>query len=352
MLKVISIDESMLWDKAVKGFDNYDVYYLSHYIKAFMLHGDGEPMLFYYNTDTARAINVVMKRDIAKDLKLAGRISMNTFYDITTPYGYGGFLIEGKKDKAIIKNILEEYNRYCIKNNIICEFVRFHPILNNQIGMEDFYDIVNIGKTISMHLGSIDNIWDVITSKNRNVIRKAKKSDVGIYWGRDPWLFNEFFDMYNITMDKDNADEYYYFKKDFYQSVLNDLKYNSLVFYAVYNKKTIAMSIILFANMKMHYHLSASLKEYLQFAPTNLLLYEAACWGSNNGYKTFHLGGGLGSKEDSLYKFKKAFNKNNHNDFFIGKKIFDKETYDELVEMRNKEKDFNKNSNYFPAYRI
>jgi len=35
------------------------------------------------------------------------------------------------------------------------------------------------------------------------------------------------------------------------------------------------------------------------------LLYEAACWGIENGYKTFHLGGGLGSREDSLYQFKK-----------------------------------------------
>jgi len=28
----------------------------------------------------------------------------------------------------------------------------------------------------------------------------------------------------------------------------------------------------------MHYHLSATDREYRNLAPTNLLLYEAACW--------------------------------------------------------------------------
>jgi len=39
--------------------------------------------------------------------------------------------------------------------------------------------------------------------------------------------------MYNETMDNDGASGYYYFKKDFYNSILEDLKYNSLIFYAV-----------------------------------------------------------------------------------------------------------------------
>ena len=91
-------------------------------------------------------------------------------------------------------------------------------------------------------------------------------------------------------MDKDKADDYYYFGKNFYESILLDLKYNSLIFYAVYENKIIAMAIILFNNRKMHYHLSAVNKQYQHLAPTNFLLYEAACWGHENGYKTFHLG--------------------------------------------------------------
>lgn len=124
-----------------------------------------------------------------------------------------------------------------------------------------------------------------------------------------------------------------------------------MIFYAKYDQKIISMSMILFGNDNMHYHLSASDREYQSLAATNLLLYEAACWGCENGYKSFHLGGGLGSKEDGLFKFKKAFNKNSETYFSIGKKIFDKEKYNELVEVREKNKEDNKETSFFPRYR-
>jgi len=101
----------------------------------------------------------------------------------------------------------------------------------------------------------------------------------------------------------------------------------------------------------MHYHLSASDRDYQNLAATNLLLYEAACWGCVSGYKTLHLGGGLGSKEDGLFKFKKAFNKDSQTYFSVGKKIFDNEKYDELIDIRKQGLDFNEDTSFFPAYR-
>lgn len=351
MLSVLTIEASNKWDTTVKNFNNYDMYYLSSYSKAFQIHGDGEPILFYYNDGSTKAMNVIMKRDIAEDTKFTGKIPSNTYFDLTTPYGYGGFLIEGNINEKSLNNLNYEYELYCNQNGIISEFVRFHPVLNNGKKLGSLYDMVNLGKTVSIDLKSQEYIWNNLTSKNRNVIRKAKKNGIEIYWGRDVNLINKFIKMYNDTMDKDNADEYYYFKDNFYNSILNDLKYNFLMFYAVYGGRIIAMSIILFANQQMHYHLSASIKEYLTYAPTNLLLYEAACWGCENGFKTFHLGGGLGSKVDNLYKFKKAFNRNSDNDFYIGRKIFDKEKYNKLVGVRMREENFDKNTSFFPAYR-
>lgn len=157
--------------------------------------------------------------------------------------------------------------------------------------------------------------------------------------------------MYNDTMDKDNATDYYYFKDAFYNSILNDLKYHALIFYAVYKSKKIAMSIIIFANQHMHYHFSASDRHHQHLAPTNLLLFEAACWGSENGFKTFHLGGGVGNCEDNLFKFKSSFNRNSDNIFVIGRKIFDEEKYKELVEIRKVEGGLDSNSKFFPKYR-
>ena len=73
MLTVYTIEQTAAWDALVRTFSNYDVYYLSGYVKAFQLHGDGEPLLFYGEADGVRGINVVMKRDIAADPHFAGQ---------------------------------------------------------------------------------------------------------------------------------------------------------------------------------------------------------------------------------------------------------------------------------------
>lgn len=351
MLSVISIDESNKWNEVVRSFGDYDVYYLNEYTKAFKIHGDGEPILFYYEVKDTRAMNVVMRREVESDRNFREKIPKGTHFDLITPYGYGGFLIEGDKSVNNIKLLNSEYGDYCINNGIISEFVRFHPLLENYKNLDEIYDILTLGKTVSIALKSTEQIWNDFTSKNRNMIRKAKKSGVEIYCGLNSEIFDEFIRLYNATMDKDNAKDYYYFKKDFYDSILKDLRGNALIFYAVFEKKIISMSIILFANQHVHYHLSASEREYLHLAPTNLLLYEVACWGCENGFKTFHLGGGLGSNEDSLYKFKKAFNRNSDNTFAIGRKIFDYEKYNNLIEIRKQDYNFKDNKLFFPRYR-
>ena len=149
-------------------------------------------------------------------------------------------------------------------------------------------------------------------------------------------------------MDKDHAESYYYFAQGFYKSILMDLPQNAQVFYAELKGKIVAASIILAANGRLSYHLSGSLREYQNLAPTNLLLYEAALWGSANGCRTFHLGGGVGSSEDSLYNFKKAFYRGTPCRFCIGKKIFMDDEYGILSEIREEPV---KNSAFFPEYR-
>ena len=340
------------WDQVVKSFDNYDVYYLSSYLKAFKVNGDGEPILFFYQDNKIKAMNVVMKRDIATDENFTNKIPMNTLFDTMTPYGYGGFLIEGEVCDESLGSLKYEYDLLCKNEGIVSEFARFHPVLNNVCHLNGMYDILHLGRTVTINLISQEYIWNNLTSKNRNVIRKAEKSGVKVYCGRDPKLFNEFIPLYNKTMDKDEARDYYYFKKEFYGSVLTDLKYNSLVFYAMYDGKVIAMAIIMFAKGKMHYHLSATDVQYQSLAPNNLLLYEAACWGCEHGYNLFHLGGGLDSQEDSLYKFKAAFNKNPNTRFSIGRKIIDQSKYDELLNIRKEESELEFNNSFFPEYRI
>lgn len=348
-LQIFTLEQCEEWDNIVRTFEKFDTYWLSGYVKAFKIHGDGEPLLFYYEgkgkDEGVRGINVVMKRDISFDSRFSDKVEPNTLFDFVTPYGYGGWLIENPQDKET-SQLFIDYERWCVKNNIVSEFVRFHPIVKNHLFSKDSYEVIELGEVVAMDLESPEVIWQNITSKNRNVIRKAMKNDVVVYNGRYPEIYEQFRGIYNKTMDKDEADAYYYFSPEFYESVLNDLAENAQVFYAVKDNEIIAAAIMLGSNGMMDYHLSGSLREYSSLAATNLILYKTALWGCANGYKSLYLGGGVGSGEDSLFKFKRAFYKGDLNRFNIGKKIFMQDKYDELVNMREEIE-----SNFFPKYR-
>ena len=97
MLTVLQLEQSEQWDSIVRSFKKYDTYWLSGYVKGFQIHGDGVPLLFFYEDHEVRGINVVMKRDVAKDIHFIGKISAGKYFDFASPYGYGGWLIEGEK---------------------------------------------------------------------------------------------------------------------------------------------------------------------------------------------------------------------------------------------------------------
>ena len=342
MIQIYNITQSEQWDEVVRSFVEYDVYYLSGYVKPFMIHGDGEPQLLYYEADGLRAIYVYMRRATA----------LEGVYDSITPYGYGGVLFEGEQSEANLKAFWTAYVQAMKEACVVDNFVRYHPVLANAVPMKQVSEVIDLGKTIAMDLTSPEVIWTNIASKNRNMIRKAEKNGIEIHHAHDYTLFADFIRIYNATMDKDHAEEYYYFKEDFYRSLHEELSGHYEMFYATYEGKIIAMSIMLFANKQMHYHLSGSMIEYRNLAPSNLLLYKAALWGSEQGYRTFHLGGGVGSGEDSLYKFKAAFNRHSDYQFSIAKMVFDEEKYLALVEERAaRDANFDRESKFFPLYR-
>ena len=342
MIKLYDLSQSADWDATVRSFSEYDVYYLSGYVKAFYVHGDGDPYLLHYEGAGLKAVYVYMRRPTA----------IEGIYDSITPYGYGGVLLEGDTSESNLQAFWREYLSVMKHEHIVDNFVRYHPVLKNAVPMKSISNVIDLGKTIAMDLTSPEVIWDNIHSKNRNMIRKAEKNGITIEHGKGMDLFDKFIGIYNATMDKDHAEEYYYFKRPFYESIHDDLRDNYEMFYARLEDKIIAMSIMIFANGRLNYHLSGSDIEYRNLAPSNLLLYKAALWGCEKGMRTFHLGGGVGSGEDNLYKFKAAFNKVSDYQFSIGKQIFDQEKYDELVEVkRTSDPSFDGESKFFPLYR-
>lgn len=350
ILKIYDKDNVEDWDKCVKSFNNWDVYYLYEYAYSFMLHGDGDIYLIYFEHHNERICYVVMQKDIALCDKFKGALPEGRYFDWETPYGYGGPLADVDISEESQQIFLNEIREYCRSNHIISQFVRFHPLLNNYDVLQNVIETRYLRDTIFIDTSDLDLIINNMDSKNRNMVRKAQKNNVNIVC-KSINEFQDFIPMYDETMEKNGADAYYTFNYDYFDSLCN-MKDNAMIFYAFHDEKPISGSIIFYNDRFMHYHLSGSYTEYRKYAPSNLLLYEAACWACGKGIKQFHLGGGM-AQDDSLFGFKKQFNKNGRAAYVVGRTIFDDKCYRELLGIRKKlDSEFDINNKYMIQYRM
>lgn len=349
MLRILDKDHLVEWNEIVKSFENWDVYYLYEYAYSFALHGDGEPLLCYFENNGIRLCYVIMQKDIAEFKPLAQMIKKGEYFDWETPYGYGGPLADGVLEPESCDLLKKELTKYCRENNIVSQFVRFHPLLENWTVWDKGIETRYLRDTIFMDISSPEVIWQNIESKNRNMIRKAQKNNVRVE--RAPIDDVEaFIPLYKATMEKNSADEYYIFHKDYFDS-LKRMDKNVCLFYAMYENKVISAAIIFYNKKFMHYHLSGSDWEYRNLASSNFLLYEAAMWGAKNGIEKFHLGGGM-APDDSLFGFKKQFNRKERGKFVVGRTVFDEEKYVYLLKCRKDfDSEFNVNNSFMIQYR-
>ena len=347
-LRLLHLAEAEAWDELVTSFSPYDVYYLSGYVRGFQLHGDGEAELVYAEWPQGRLLNVFFKRDISELAVFQGELPAATYFDTKTPYGYGGPLVEG----VMIPEVLDAYRAFCREQGLICEVALFHPQLRNWELVPGLYQLGQVRQTVAMATSSEEVIWQNLTSKNRNMIRKAQKNGLRTYWGRSPELITPFMDIYAETMDRDNARGYYYFDAAYYRSILDDLRHHALWFYTEQEGQIASIGIFLFADGHMHYHLSASTAAGRRLAATNLMLYDAAVWASHNHLVSLHLGGGrTAAADDSLLKFKQGFQRHDNLAFCVGTAIYDQEKYDFLTKKYEKLTGKQADKDFVPCYR-
>ena len=351
-LKTYTLDESEKWDEVVHTFKDYDVYYLSGYVKAFKIHGDGEPLLFYYEDEAIRGINVVMKRDISLDNNFKGKIPENTYFDFSTPYGYGGWLIEGDGNKD---NLFKEYEKWCLKNNIISEFVRFELFTDYDKYFRGKIESKTHNVVRNLEMNS-DDIWMDFKQKVRKNVKKANKYNLQII--RDPAgkYLDDFLRIYYMTMDRTEAKEDYYFTEEFFKQ-LNKMKDNVMYFHVTHfdekTKKDIIISteLVIYGAENCYSYLGGTNSEYFDMRPNDFLKYEIIKWAKEKGLKNFVLGGGYGS-DDGIFQYKICLAPNGIVDFYIGKKVFDEEKYNYLLNLRKEtDNEFDVNTGFFPEYR-
>lgn len=321
--------KDMKWNEQIKKLpiEKQDIYYMREYALLCEHDGHSEAVLFSVEKGENIGIYVFIKT------KIEQWHGEDDYYDIETPYGYGGPVVS--MDDQLFEEIFEKlFIQYCRENNIIAEFVRFHPLFKNHTVFKKNIEVLANRTTVSLDLTlSEEEIWmKQIGKQNRNTIRKAAKNGLVVEETRDD---TEFRKLYENTMHKVGAEQFYYFDDSYYRRLWNNQEIVLLQVKKIEEQggqdDVLAAAFFMGCGEYFHYHLAGSKKEYLKLAPNNLLLWEAIRYGKRHGYKKMHFGGGLTNEEtDSLFQFKKKFSRDT-NIFYIGKRVHNYEVYSALV---------------------
>lgn len=301
-----------------------DIYFAPEYYSLYQNYGDGEACCYVFEKDG----EIVMYPFLRNPITPLGYKLDKEYYDIQGAYGYNG-IIASNHDSGLINAFWESFDVWCKKNDVVAEFSRFHPLLNNQElaspKMKTFYS----RHTVALDLTD-DDIWmHQISSKNRNMIRKAEKEGVTIVESDDYETFRK---LYNGTMSDLHAEDFYFFPPEYYGEYKQTFKDESLLCLATYDGKVIAGSMFMYSDYYAHYHLSARDRGYSRCAANNLILWYGIQKAKERGCRWLHFGGGTtGDDNDSLLKFKRDFSKT-LGEFWIGKRVHNEVVFNEIVQ--------------------
>lgn len=322
-----------------------DIYFCDAYGKLNEYIEPGTCRTFVYRSELGTVRHMFIKR------ALPFLIDGVQWYDLITPYGYGGPVMEHAADgagEALCDGFAQAFSEYCRENRIVSEFVRFHPVVNNARDFQALYHPVYMRKTLGTNLAMYDDPMQAEFTKScRKSIRQVLKKGVTYRVTEAPQDLTEFCEIYYDTMQRDAASSFYYFDRAYFDAMLRLLGDRLLYIEARYGGKTIAAVVYFLSDGVMHAHLSGTRSEFLHLSPAYVLRYAAVRWGKEHGYRLVHYGGGSSNAEDNpLYLFKRKFSQKTDFDFYVGRKIWDQAAYDAAVAISG-----DPDQDYFPQYR-
>ncbi|MEK5391325.1 GNAT family N-acetyltransferase [Margalitia sp. FSL K6-0131] len=354
MYEVISFQERSLWKEKLAQLNIKDVFYYHSYSNLNLFTGDGDPFLFYCEDERGKKLCYVFLRRNINALAFMEAEKETELYDIITPtYGYGGPLYNDLDEQLLI-HFRRDFEDYCKKENIISEFIRFHPLYQNHTYLEKLVDVSYDRETIYVDLTKReDEIYNGYHKNHKRNIKKAIKNQLTfkVFQNENACpIIDTFYEMYKKTMDKVNASAYSYYSRDYLEQLVQEFPDKSMIGTVYYNGDMIAAALCLYDGLVLHYHLGCSEQKFLSLGSNTYLLHHIALWGKSEGLNVFHLGGGHIGR-DSLFQFKHRFNPEGTLNFYIGKKVHNPEKYKSLVEKWEKFYQQESKPSFFPEYR-
>lgn len=232
--------------------------------------------------------------------------------DAVSPYGYATPLVSTAATAS--PEWLDEAG-HALKASLatrgVCSgFFRLHPVIpTDHAWMAKVGTVVDEGPSVVIDLNrSADDHWKATRKTTRSLVRKAEAAGFSIEWDRTTARGDEFIEVYLETMARVGATADLNFSRAYMSRVLDMQEIGLRLYVALSPDGDLAAgAMITIHDGVSHYYLAGTRDSFRAWSPMRLLLHAVRSELKEDGVHTFHLGGGLGAREDDLYRFKAGF---------------------------------------------
>jgi len=352
---VIPCEDVQGWEQVLEECHCFDFHHLPSYHLMAQRRGEGSGILLVYREGAKVAAMPLLIRSLQSVPGLENCSA--EWYDATSVYGYAGPVCS--RTVSMDDDFAQRFGVALLRKlrgiGVICVFSRLHPILENAVLLNHVGEVLSLGKTVSIDLTLPPEMQFANYRKGHKYdINRARRFGVTARHDVEWKALDNFIRLYMDTMQRVGAREKYFFDQDYFLELRAALEHRLHLFVAEKGETVLAAALFTLTNSIVQYHLSASDPKYMKYAPSKVLLDEVRIWSTRQGARVFHLGGGVGSSEDGVFKFKAGFSDRRHR-FKVWRCVVIREVYDRLVLRRiewEERKDLSPiSADHFPLYR-
>lgn len=329
------------WQAILDTIGTYDCYHTHNYHKITKEHGGTEFLLNYEDDDIHIAIPFIKRT-----------IEGTPYFDLTSTYGYAGPLIKTNSINPDFNKFQEVFRRFLEKEQIVTVFSRLHPYFPDQASViQGLGEVIELGPIVNIDLSKDVELQRAAFSKTTKRYLNKTRRLFYVDHNKSESDILKFRELYNQTMNRLDAKDTYFFSMDYFLGFMNSANFQTDFMFAKTrdSDEVAAAAMILKTKNIVQYHLSGTSEKHMQNSPLRLLLDEARIQATKEQYRHFNLGGGVGSKQDSLFQFKSSFSKD-FKVFKIWKYVVNKSVYEQLSKNTRLDKEI-QNESFFPLYR-
>jgi hypothetical protein len=234
--------------------------------------------------------------------------------DATSVYGYPGPVASAEPiPSAVVGNFQAALLQRLRDGRVVTVFSRLNPLLAQRPLL------TGLGNFQKSQTVSIDLTLPVAVQRScyrrsfKEAINKLRRLGLTVVCEADRTNADDFIRIYHETMHRVEAADRYFFPVSYFTKLAEALGSRMKLFLCLHEGRPVSGGLFVACHGMLQYHLGGTLNEAIPLAPMKLLLDEARLWGSAQGLRVFHLGGGTtAAPDDPLLHFKQGFSDRRH----------------------------------------